>query len=84
MRLADIVEKVEGVLDGDGQLEIAGIAGIAGLADAGTGDLSFLANPKYSAMLATSAASAVIVATKWEGACACAVVRVKSPDTFSH
>lgn len=77
MKLADIVEKVEGVLDGDGQLEIDGIAG---LADAGCGDLSFLANPKYSAMLATSAASAVIVASKWEGTCACAVVRVKSPD----
>jgi UDP-3-O-[3-hydroxymyristoyl] glucosamine N-acyltransferase len=77
MKLAELVEKLDGTLIGDGQLEISGIAG---LAEAGEGDLSFLANPKYAAMLATSAASAVIVGMKWEGACSAAVIRVKSPD----
>ena len=77
MKLSELVEKLDGVLIGDGQLEISGIAG---LAEAGAGDLSFLANPKYASMLAISAASAVIVGMKWEGTCACAVIRVKSPD----
>ena len=58
MKLAELTAKVAGVLDGDGELEITGIAG---LADAGAGDLSFLANPKYAALLTTSRASAVIV-----------------------
>jgi UDP-3-O-[3-hydroxymyristoyl] glucosamine N-acyltransferase len=77
MKLAQLAEKVVGVLDGDGNVEITGIAG---LADAGAGDLSFLANPKYAALLENSKASAVIVAENWEGPSACAIVRVKSPD----
>lgn len=77
MKLAELAGKVVGVLDGDGDVEINGIAG---LADAGAGDLSFLANPKYAAQLETSRASAVIVAEDWEGPSACALVRVKSPD----
>jgi UDP-3-O-[3-hydroxymyristoyl] glucosamine N-acyltransferase len=77
MKLAELTEKVVGVLDGDGELEIIGIAG---LAEAGEGDLSFLANPKYASLLATSSAAAVIVAEDWEGPSACALVRVKSPD----
>ena len=63
MKLSELVEKLDGVLIGDGQLEISGIAG---LAEAGAGDLSFLANPKYASMLATSAASAA-VASAWSG-----------------
>jgi UDP-3-O-[3-hydroxymyristoyl] glucosamine N-acyltransferase len=77
MKLAELTEKVVGVLDGDGELEITGIAG---LAEAGAGDLSFLANPKYAALLATSRAAAVIVAEDWDGPSACALVRVTSPD----
>lgn len=77
MKLAELAEKVAGILEGDGNLEITGIAG---LAEAGAGDLSFLANPKYAALLTDSRASAVIVGENWEGENACAVVRVKSPD----
>ena len=77
MKLAALVGNVEGILDGDGSLEITGIAG---LADAEAGDLSFLSNPKYGAMLATTRASAVIVSEQWKGSCDCAVVRVQSPD----
>ena len=51
MKLAELAEKVVGVLDGEGVSEITGIAG---LAEAGAGDLSFLTNPKYAALLATS------------------------------
>ena len=77
MKLAELAEKVMGVLEGDGDMEITGIAG---LADAGAGDLSFLANPKYVALLESSNASAVIVGEKWDGRSTCALVRVKSPD----
>lgn len=77
MKLADLVEKMEGVIVGNGTVEILGLAG---LADASQGDLSFLANSKYSPMLATTTASAVLVNEDWQGESACAVVRVKSPD----
>ncbi|MGL5963002.1 MAG: UDP-3-O-(3-hydroxymyristoyl)glucosamine N-acyltransferase [Fusobacteriaceae bacterium] len=77
MKLAEITEKVAGVLDGDGELEITGISG---LAEAGEGDLSFLANSKYAALLASSRASAVIVSEDWDGESPSALVRVKSPD----
>jgi UDP-3-O-[3-hydroxymyristoyl] glucosamine N-acyltransferase len=77
MKLAELTAKVAGVLDGDGDLEITGIAG---LAEAGEGDLSFLANSKYAALLASSGASAVIVDEKWEGKSPSALIRVKSPD----
>ncbi|KPL00718.1 MAG: hypothetical protein AMJ91_03500 [candidate division Zixibacteria bacterium SM23_73_3] len=65
-RLGEIAEHVEGVLVGDPSIKIKGVAGIE---DAQTGDLTFLANPKYAGFLETSSASAVIVGreTKTEG-----------------
>ncbi|MGL5017106.1 MAG: UDP-3-O-(3-hydroxymyristoyl)glucosamine N-acyltransferase, partial [Luteolibacter sp.] len=77
MKLAELTEKVAGVLDGDGELEITGISG---LAEAGEADLSFLANPKYGALLASSRAAAVIVGEDWTGETSSALIRVKSPD----
>ena len=56
MKLSDIVEKLGGTLEGDGDIEIAAVAG---LGEAGEGDLSFLANPKYSAQVSTTKAAAV-------------------------
>nr|NIP71575.1 UDP-3-O-(3-hydroxymyristoyl)glucosamine N-acyltransferase [Gammaproteobacteria bacterium]NIR96569.1 UDP-3-O-(3-hydroxymyristoyl)glucosamine N-acyltransferase [Gammaproteobacteria bacterium]NIT62305.1 UDP-3-O-(3-hydroxymyristoyl)glucosamine N-acyltransferase [Gammaproteobacteria bacterium]NIX10105.1 UDP-3-O-(3-hydroxymyristoyl)glucosamine N-acyltransferase [Gammaproteobacteria bacterium]NIY30885.1 UDP-3-O-(3-hydroxymyristoyl)glucosamine N-acyltransferase [Gammaproteobacteria bacterium] len=45
-------------LEGDGDLELQGAAG---LREAGPHDVSFLANPRYTAELATTRAGAVIV-----------------------
>ena len=45
-------------MEGDAAIEIRRVAKIE---DAGPGDLTFLANPKYAAKLATTKASAVIV-----------------------
>jgi UDP-3-O-[3-hydroxymyristoyl] glucosamine N-acyltransferase len=56
--LAQIAEYLEGELVGDPATEISGVAPIE---DAETGDLTFLANPKYAAFLKTTSASAVIV-----------------------
>lgn len=51
---------------------------VAGLDDAGPGDLSFLANPKYRASLTTTRATAVIVGEDVTGA-PCAVLRAANP-----
>jgi UDP-3-O-[3-hydroxymyristoyl] glucosamine N-acyltransferase len=45
-------------LEGDGTVSVSRVAGIE---DAGPGDLTFLANPKYASKLAGTRASAVIV-----------------------
>ncbi len=59
MRLAVLAEKIGAVVDGDGSLEITGLAPID---EAGPGSLTFVANPRYAKHLLTTAASAVIVA----------------------
>ncbi len=59
MTLAEIAERLGCELRGDGTTEIRAIRG---LEEAGPGDLTFLANPKYSAQLAATRASAAIVA----------------------
>ncbi len=56
--LADIAERTGGRLFGDARCEITGVAGIR---DAGPGDITFVANPRYVRDLATTSASAVIV-----------------------
>ena len=56
--LAQISEYLEGELIGDPTTKISGVAPIE---EAKTGDLTFLANPKYAAFLKTTSASAVIV-----------------------
>ncbi len=59
LRLASIVEVLQGELCGDPQLLITGLAP---LESAGPEDLSFLNNPKYQQQLAASRAGCVIVA----------------------
>jgi UDP-3-O-[3-hydroxymyristoyl] glucosamine N-acyltransferase len=59
MTLAEIAARLGCELRGDGAIAIHAVRG---LEEAGPGDLTFLANPKYAAQLATTRASAVIVA----------------------
>jgi UDP-3-O-[3-hydroxymyristoyl] glucosamine N-acyltransferase len=77
MKLSEIISKLGGILEGDGNVEITAVAG---LAEAGAGDISFLANPKYAAQVATTNASAVIVSTDWDRPATCALVRVDNAD----
>ena len=56
--LAELARLVGATLDGDGAIRIARVAT---LERAGTGDIAFLANPRYRAQLATTHAAAVIV-----------------------
>jgi UDP-3-O-[3-hydroxymyristoyl] glucosamine N-acyltransferase len=61
MKLAEIAERVNCELRGDGTVEIHGLAPIE---DAGPGTLTFLANPRYAPYLKTTGASAVILSTE--------------------
>ncbi len=56
--LGQIAEHIAGELAGDPSIKIRGVAGIE---EAQEGDLTFLANPQYSAFLKSTSASAVIV-----------------------
>jgi UDP-3-O-[3-hydroxymyristoyl] glucosamine N-acyltransferase len=58
LKLLDIAERLGCHLEGSGDIEIARVAT---LEEAGPGDLSFLTNPKYHALLETTRASAVIL-----------------------
>ncbi len=77
MKLSEIVEKLDGRLEGDGNIEIAAVAG---LGEGSEGDISFLSNPKYAAQVASTRASAVIVPNDWDRPAKCALVRVGNSD----
>src|SRR5947208_15210311 len=76
MKLADIASTLNSRLEnGSSDLEITGVAGIE---EAGVGQITFLANPKYAAAARTTKASAVIVAEDFP-ALASAMLRSKNP-----
>jgi UDP-3-O-[3-hydroxymyristoyl] glucosamine N-acyltransferase len=77
MRLSEVAEKTGGRLDGDGDTDIRGVAGIS---EAGEGEISFIANPRYAAEAAVTKAAAVIVAEDWNSACPAPLIRTKNPD----
>jgi UDP-3-O-[3-hydroxymyristoyl] glucosamine N-acyltransferase len=58
MKLAELAEKLGAALHGDPNAEITGVAAID---DAASGDLSFVANPKYAALARSTKATAVLV-----------------------
>lgn len=77
--LAEIVARFGGDLQGNGQLAISGLAT---LETATSGQLAFLANPKYRNQLATTRACAVIVAP--EMAAACPVAAIVTPQPYLY
>ncbi len=77
MILSELAGQIGGVLEGDPDLEVTGLAA---LADAGPGDLSFLTQDRYAALLAETKAGAVIVPDGWAGESPCALIRVSDPD----
>lgn len=64
--VAELAAALDVDYQGDGELEISALAS---LQNAGPGDLSFLANPRYRKYLATTRATAVIVAPDDLAAC---------------
>lgn len=77
MKISELVETIGGVLDGDGTIDIHGVAGIS---DAGAGEISFVANPKYASLAASTKAGAVIVSEDWSEECSAVLIRSKNPD----
>jgi UDP-3-O-[3-hydroxymyristoyl] glucosamine N-acyltransferase len=75
LKLEEIARRLECRLEGDGAIEIARVAGIG---DAGPGDLTFFANPKYAAELRATKASAVILGDR-AAAAPCAMLRAVDP-----
>ncbi len=75
-RVSDVAGFLGGTVVGDPETLVSGIAG---LTEAKAGDLSFLSNPKYVPHLATTLASAVLVAVAVPGARPAQIV-VASPD----
>lgn len=58
MKLAAIAQHIDGQLQGDGEIEIAGVAGVQ---EAGDGDITYLGDPAFRKQLDTCPAAAVIV-----------------------
>src|ERR1700693_396613 len=82
MKLAQIATALGAKLEnGSPDMEITGVAGIK---EAGPGQLTFVANPKYAAAARSTKASAVIVAEEFP-ALAAAMLRSRNPYlAFAH
>ena len=89
LKLRDIAERLQCRLEGgasDGNVEIHRVAGIE---HAGPGDLTFVANPRYHALIGQTRASAVILAPSKPGETSaprsCAILRAENPYlAFAH
>ncbi len=75
MTLGELARRLDCPIEGDAAIEIRRVAKIE---EAGPGDLTFLANPKYASKLASTKASAVIMNGEAMAA-PCAVIRSQSP-----
>ena len=75
MKLREIAERLDCRLEGDGSIDISGVAS---LEDAGPGQLTFFANSKYAPLLARTRASAVIAGDAANGIPG-AVLRAPNP-----
>ena len=74
MTLGELARRLDCPVEGDAAIEIRRVAKIE---EAGPGDLTFLANPKYASKLADTKASAVIM--NGDLAAPCAIIRSRAP-----
>ena len=75
MKLKELAARLDCRLEGDGELDVTRVAGIQ---DAQPGDVTFLANPKYEKLLASTRATAVILKEEAPAA-PCAMLRARDP-----
>jgi len=75
MKLGDLAAHLGATLDGD---PLAEVTSAAGLEDAGPGQLTFVANPKYTPLARTTRASAVLVEPAFQEIAA-ATLRIANP-----
>jgi UDP-3-O-[3-hydroxymyristoyl] glucosamine N-acyltransferase len=78
LKLRDIAERLQCRLEGDGEVDIVGVAAVQ---QAQPGELTFVANPRYLPALATTHASAVILGPARAGdpGAPCAVLYTDDP-----
>ena len=74
--LGDIARRLGADLEGNPEIPVDGVSGIT---DAGPGQITFLANPKYAAEVPGTRASAVIVPRDYGGGSAAALIRADDP-----
>ena len=75
MQAAELARLLQAELRGDPELEITGVAGIE---DAGPGQVTFVANPKYAALAKTTRAAAILVTPEFPEVPP-ATLRLKNP-----
>ena len=75
MRLGELAQRLGATLEGNPEVEISSAAG---LEDAGSGQLTFVANPRYVPLARTTEASAVLVEPGFE-AITTATLRIANP-----
>jgi UDP-3-O-[3-hydroxymyristoyl] glucosamine N-acyltransferase len=76
MKITELAQRTGALLEGDAELEIAGAAG---LDIAGPGQVTFLANPRYTSQVETTRASAIFVGEGVEVKNELAVLRSRDP-----
>ena len=81
VRLADVVAALGGALHGDDSLPILRLAP---LESADAGSLSFLANPRYAARMAASAAACVVVAPAQQDLALARGAAIVTPDPYLY
>ena len=79
LRLGEIVARLGGQLEGDASVVVSQVAT---LASAGSGQIAFLANPKYRPQLQSTGASAVIVPPKFAGDTA--LPKIVHPNSYAY
>jgi len=79
LKLRDLAQRLRCQLEGDGDVEIRRVAGIE---RAGPGDLTFVANPRYAALLGDTRASAVILGAGQPGAPPASAAVLRSANAY--
>ena len=76
MKLGELARQTGAELEGDAEIEIKGAAG---LDEAAAGDVTFLANPRYTPRVRATRASAIFLAAGVEAGRDIAVLRARAP-----
>ena len=77
MNVSQVAKLVGGVINGDESIEIKRALSIK---DAETGSITFVSNPKYESMLASTKASCVLVSEDFSLETDITVVKTKDPS----
>jgi UDP-3-O-[3-hydroxymyristoyl] glucosamine N-acyltransferase len=75
MKLGELASRLGAELRGDPNLEVTGVKGIE---EAGPSEITFVANPRYTALARTTHAAAIIVEPEFQKITA-ATIRIKNP-----